>query len=126
MKTVNIQGVGDFQLRRNYWAGVHPENPDVTITIDTYDFSPTFDFTPEQMARVQKVCAAWDAVLARSLSYITERRKDYKLKATKFKNPHIYISAEDWAVCFATNRASEAMVNVDFRDEDPFQLTIGD
>jgi len=115
-----IENVGTFYQKGDYWECVPESFPEVLITLDTPWISQA------QELRAQRVCASWERIVSLCMRFIEERRTATGLGARQFASPHVIIGANDWTVFFETESDVEVDVGVEFRDDVPFQLVIGD
>lgn len=121
MRSLIIDGVGEFQRRDGYWECSPQLMYDPIFNVDGETIS-----SPQQ-ERARQICRDWGNIIVRCKAYIEEVRGQYKLQAFEFNDPGIFIhEADEWSVYFDTEHEFDAVVGVDFRGERPFQLTIGD
>lgn len=121
MRSLLIEGVGQFQLRNGCWECSPQLMFDPTLNIDGEDISPG------QQERARQICRDWSDIIIRCKAYIEEVRDKYKLQAFEFNEPGVFIGeADEWSVYFDTEHEFDAVVGVEFHGELPCQLTIGD
>jgi hypothetical protein len=121
MSTVHIQGVGNFDERTGYWLSEPEQLHGAILSIE----SATISLGHE--TRAKSVCDNWESILATCRQFIEANRERYKLMANTFSEPNVFIESEDyWSVYFDTESEIEAVVGVNFKSSEPFQLIIGD
>jgi len=118
---MEIDQVGKFQDKGGYWES-NPESMDGAIlSIETEDISD------KQILIAKDICKGWAAKIETALKYIESVRSEYKLEAQTFNNPNAFINTDsEWSIYFDTESEIEAVVGVEFSDDAPIQLTIGD
>jgi hypothetical protein len=118
---VQVDGVGAFCEHPGYWESYPEQLGGSVLSIETPEISV------EQQELSRYVCSNWEEILAQSSTYIEARRADYGLEARAFTGPGVFIrSGEQWSIYFDTDHEFEAVVGVEFKGSQPFQLVIGD
>jgi hypothetical protein len=118
---VQVVGVGTFCEHPGYWESYPERLNGAVLSIESNDISV------EQQELSRYICSNWEEVLALSLNYIESHRENYGLQAKTFKDPGVFIqSGEEWSIYFDTNNEYEAVVGIEFRGIQPFQMIIGD
>lgn len=120
MKSVFIDGVGNLTNEHGYWTCAPPSMRGVHLEIDGAEMSNN------QISCAKYVCSAWSEIEHRCREYIEESRERYQLHARNFEEPSVIVAEEEWTVYFSTELDEEAVVGVEFRGDQPFQLIIGD
>jgi hypothetical protein len=118
---MHVAGVGDFRECENHWEGYPEALGGALLSIEAAVVSHG------HQQRCGYVCSNWASIVARCRAYIEAERSTYGLEADRFDEPAVFVStADDWSVYFDTGHESDAVVAVEFRGNDPFQLVIGD
>jgi hypothetical protein len=118
---MKIDKVGIFQDKGGYWECSPELMKGALLSIETPAISN------EQASIAQVICGSWTSKIGSALQYIEKARTEYKLEAKYFTNPNAFINSnEEWAIYFDTESETEAVVGVEFRNETPYQLVIGD
>ena len=121
MNTRYIQGVGELLERKDYWEAELSRLDGANLSIDSKTISP------EQEARARWICENWPAILTDCRNFIEAKRDKYGLRAKDFHDPDVFLGEDDeWTVWFVAESDTEAIVGVEFRGNEPFQLVIGD
>jgi len=118
---MEIDQVGKFQDKGGYWESNPESMAGAILSIETQNISD------KQLLLAQDVCKGWAGNIEIALQYIESVRAKYKLEAKIFTNPNAFINSDtEWSIYFDTESEIEAVVGVEFSDDAPFQLTIGD
>ena len=121
MDSKAIEGVGLFRHMKGYWEAEPNALRGALLSIETQDITSDIE------ERVKIVCAVWSRLIPQCREFIEANRKKYQLQATQFTNPNVFINSGNvWAIYFDTESDIDAVVGVEFRDDEPFQLIIGD
>ncbi len=118
---MNIDKVGIFQNKDGYWESSPKPLGGSQLSIETPEISE------KQTLIAQVICANWTQKIDIALLYIESARAEYKLEAITFINPNAFINSDaEWSIYFDTESEVEAVVGVEFNEDTPFQLVIGD
>ena len=118
---MQVVGVGTFCEQPGYWESYPEQLGGSPLSIESPEISL------EQQDRSRYICSNWKTIISQCLSYVEARRADYGLLAKSFTGPGVFIqSGEAWSIYFDTDYEYEAVVGVEFRGTQPFQLIIGD
>ncbi len=80
----------------------------------------------QQLIQTRTICEAWYQVLQQCHEYIAANKPRYGLQACEFLNPGVIVGTDSWTVYFDTEIENESVVGVEFSDNVPSQLVIGD
>lgn len=118
---MHVTGVGLFLRYSDYWQSNPEQLAGSVLNIESTAISV------EQQNRSRYICLNWADIVSQCLAYIETRRQDYGLETKSFVDPGVFVnSGQEWSVYFDTDHEFEAVVGVEFRDDEPFQLIIGD
>jgi len=118
---MEIDKVGTFQDKGGYWESSPELMRGSLLSIETPAISK------EQASIAQAICENWASNVESALQYIENARAEYKLEAKVFTNPNAFINSDkEWAIYFDTESEIEAVVGVEYRNDTPYQLVIGD
>jgi hypothetical protein len=118
---MEIDRVGTFLDKGGYWESTPALMGGSIVSIETENISD------KQALIAQNICDNWAGKIETALQYIESVRAEYQLEAQTFNNPNAFINSDsEWSIYFDTESELEAVVGVDFLDDAPFQLTIGD
>lgn len=119
--TVEIFGVGKFEERDGCWEAQPAQLEGAILSIDAQHISA------EHQYRAKWICENWEEILKTCYRFIEFSRLKYRLLAYCFTNPNAFVdSSEIWSIYFDTEHEFDAVVGVEFRRDEPFQLIIGD
>ncbi len=118
---MEIDQVGTFLDKGGYWEATPESMNGAILSIETENVSE------KQALIAQSICEDWASRIETALQYIESVRVKYKLEAQTFNNPNAFINSDaEWSIYFDTESEIEAVVGVEFLNDAPFQLTIGD
>lgn len=118
---MEISGVGTFKEGSGFWEAEPDALGGATLSIK----APAI--TSDHVTRAKAVCAEWSSILSGCKRFIESNRQNYQLHAKTFSNPNVFVeNGSTWAIYFDTELETEAVVGVEFSDESPNQLIIGD
>ena len=118
---MQIVGVGTFREGAGFWEGYPEALGGSLLSINSAEV------TSGHQERCKYVCANWAHIVPQCLAFIEANRSAYALQAETYFAPGVFVaSSESWTVYFDTNHESEAVIGVEFKGEEPFQLIVGD
>ena len=118
---MELEGIGVFEKRDGYWESSPIQMNGSLLSIESEEISNT------QIKIAKEICSSWEAYLNQCNEFIESSRSEYGLLAKEFSNPNVFINTDnEWAVYFDSENEMESVVGVEFKDNSPFQLVIGD
>ncbi len=118
---MELEGIGVFKKGDGYWETSPIQMNGSLLSIESEEISNV------QIKIAKEICSSWEGYLNQCHEFIESARSEYGLLAKEFSNPNVFINTEnEWAVYFDTENEMESVVGVEFKENSPFQLVIGD
>ena len=121
MDSKTIEGIGIFKRGEGYWEAEPEALQGALLSIEA------LDITSDIEARAKIVCTTWPRLILQCRDFIEANREKYQFYATQFSGLSVFINTgSEWEIYFDTESDIDTFVGVEFRDDEPFQLIIGD